>query len=36
MDHIETEFLKTQEIKPGFGRDLLTIFFSYGQEVKRA
>ena len=30
MDHIEMEFLKTQD--PGFGRDLLTIFFLYGRK----
>ena len=30
MDHIETEFLKTQDINSGFGRDLLMIVFLYG------
>ena len=36
MDHNETEFLKTQDINPGFGRDLLMAFFLYVQKMKRA
>ena len=36
IDHIETEFLKTQDIKPWFWEKFVDDIFSYGQEVKRA
>ena len=36
MDHIETEFLKTQEIKPWFWKRFIDAIFLYGQTVKRA
>ena len=36
MDHIETEFLKTQDIKPWFWKRFIDDIFSYGQKVKRA
>ena len=36
MDHIETEFLRTQEIKPWFWKRFIDDIFSYGQKVKRA
>ena len=35
MDHIEIEFLKTQDIKSWFWRFIDGIFL-YGQKVKRA
>ena len=36
MNHIEMEFLKTQELKPWFWKRFMTIFFLCGQKVKRA
>ena len=35
MDHIETKFLKTQDIKPWFWKRFIYIFL-YGQKVKIA
>ena len=34
MDHIETEFLKIQGIKPWFWKRFIDDIFSYGQKVK--
>ena len=36
MDHIETEFLKTQDIKPWFWKRFIETSFLYGQKVERA
>ena len=36
MDHTETEFLKTQDIKPWFWKRFIDDIFLYGQKVKRA
>ena len=35
MDHTETQFLKTQDIKiPGCGRDLLIAFFYMDKKLR--
>ena len=36
MDHIEKEFLKTQNIKRWFWKRFIDDIFLYGQKVKRA
>ena len=36
MDHTETEFLKTQDLKPWFLKRFIGDIFLYGQKVKRA
>ena len=36
MDHIETEFVKTQDIKPWFWQRFIADIFLCGQKVKRA
>ena len=36
MGHTETEFLKTQDIKPWFWKRFIDDIFLYGQKVKRA
>ena len=36
MDHIETELLKTQDIKSRLWKRFIDDIFSYGQKVKRA
>ena len=36
IDHIETELLKTQDIKPWFWKRFIDNIFLYGQKVKRA
>ena len=36
IDHIETEFLKTQDIKTWFWKRFLDDIFLYGQKMKRA
>ena len=35
-DHIETELLKTQDIKSRLWKRFIDDIFSYGQKVKRA
>ena len=36
MDHSETEFLKTQDIKPWFWKGFIDGIFLYAQKMKRA
>ena len=36
IDHIETEFLKTQDKKPWFWKRFIEEIFLYGQKKKRA
>ena len=36
MDHIETEFLKTEDKKPWFSKRFVDNIFLYGRKVKRA
>ena len=35
MDHIETELLKMQDIKPWFWKKFINVIFLYGLKVKR-
>ena len=36
MEHIQTEFRKTQDIKPWFWKRFIEDIFLFGQKVKRA